>query len=104
MATPRNTQPDLRLVDAESAVYDLARGPESTSDRIRRLQIEARTLALEQIEVLEKALMHAAEMARDIAEGGDAYPVGAREIAGRLVTDLPGKADTIRQIVSRAHG
>jgi hypothetical protein len=36
-----------------------------------------------------------------VAEGGDAYPVGAREIASRLVADLPAKAETIRTIVAR---
>ena len=96
-----SAKPDLRLVSAESEIYDLMRAPETTAGRVRRLQLEARALAVEQVEALEKVLKQAAEMAREIAEGGDAYPVGAREIASRLVVDLPIKADTIRTIVAR---
>ena len=94
-------QPDLRLVHAEAEIYDLMRKPETTADRVRRLQLEAKALAVEQVEALEKMLLEAAAMAREIAEGGDAYPVGAREIAGRLTTDLPSKAETLKAIVSR---
>jgi hypothetical protein len=98
-ATP--AKPDLRLVAAQSEVYDLMRAPESTSERVKRLQLEARALALEQVEALEAVLFKAAEMAKEIAEGGDAYPVGAREIASRLMADLPQKAETMKTIVSR---
>lgn len=94
-------KPDLRLVAAQSEVYDLMRAPESTSERVKRLQMEARALALEQVEALEVVLMQAAEMAKEIAEGGDAYPVGAREIASRLMVDLPQKAETMKTILSR---
>jgi hypothetical protein len=94
--------PDLRLVQGESEIYDLMKPPESTADRVRRLQLEARALAVEQVEVLERALLQAAALAREIAEGGDAYPVGAREIASRLVTDLPIKAETLKAIVGRS--
>jgi hypothetical protein len=94
--------PNLRLVEAESAVYEMMRTPETTADRVKRLQIEARALAFEQVEAFEKMLIQAAEMAREIADGGDAYPVGAREIASRLVADLPMKAETIRTIVARS--
>ena len=94
-------KPDLRLVEAESAVYEIMRTPETTSERVKRLQLEARSLALEQVEALEAVLLQAAAMAREIAEGGDAYPVGARELAGRLAQDLPAKAETMRTIISR---
>jgi len=98
-----DTKPSLRLVEAESAVYEMMKAPETTADRVKRLQAEARALALEQVEALEKVLHQAAAMASEIAEGGDAYPVGAREIASRLVSDLPMKAETIRTIVARSH-
>ncbi|GAA0384423.1 MULTISPECIES: hypothetical protein [Brevundimonas] len=95
---------NLRLVTApDAAVYDLMRAPESTAERVKRLQAEARALALEQVTALEDALMVAAKLAREIAEGGDAYPVGAREIASRLTEELPSKAETIKVIVSKAH-
>ena len=95
------SKPDLRLVAAQSEVYDLMRAPETTSERVKRLQLEARALALEQVEALEKVLFQAAGMAKEIAEGGDAYPVGAREIASRLMVDLPQKAETMKTIASR---
>jgi hypothetical protein len=95
-------KPDLRLVPAEAEIYDLMRVPETTTERVRRLQMEARALAVEQVEALEKVLMQASVMAREIADGGDAYPVGARELAGRLAADLPSKAETLKAIVSRA--
>lgn len=94
------SRPDLRLV-AESEVYDLMRGPQSTADRVRRLQAEARALAIEQVEALERVLNEAAVMAEEIARGGDAYPIGAREIASRLAEELPAKAGNIKAIVSR---
>jgi hypothetical protein len=95
-------KPDLRLVPAEAEIYDLMRVPETTTERVRRLQMEARALAVEQVEALERVLMQASVMAREIADGGDAYPVGARELAGRLAADLPSKAETLKAIVSRA--
>lgn len=104
MATmPRKTQSNvanLRVVEAE--VYDLMKPSETTAERVRRLQREARALALEEVELLERTLLDAARRAKEIAEGGDAYPVGAREIASRLADDLPTKAETIKLIVGRS--
>ena len=99
--TNTDAKPDLRIVETESAVYDLMRAPETTADRVKRLQMEAHSLALEEIEALEKLLLDAAAKAKAIADGGDAYPVGAREIAVRLSADLPTKAETLRMILSR---
>ena len=42
-------------------------------------------------------------MAKEIAEGGDAYPVGARELAHRLAQDLPVKAETMKAIIAKSH-
>ncbi|WP_339915736.1 hypothetical protein [uncultured Brevundimonas sp.] len=119
-----STKPDLRLVEAgidraatvEAAV--LAAAPvapppalkhtgggasQTTAARVRSLLKEARALALEQVESLETALQDAAEIAAEIADGGDAYPVGTREMASRLASDLPAKAEAIRAIVKRLH-
>ncbi len=95
-------EPRLRVVSPEAEVYDLMRAPVTTAERVKRLQLEARGLALEQVEALENALHAAAAIAKEIADGGDAYPVGAREVASRLVSDLPIKAETIRTIVARS--
>ena len=57
---------------------------------------------MEQVEALERVLLEASRMAKEIADGGDAYPVGAREIASRLHSDLPAKAETLKAIVGRS--
>ena len=101
MTTKAKSETNIRLVAAEAEVYDLMRPAQTTAERVKRLQAEARALALEQVEALEAALCKAADMAKEIADGGDAYPVGAREIASRLAADLPTKAETIKTIVHR---
>ncbi|MFT4911920.1 MAG: hypothetical protein ACI9YM_000493 [Brevundimonas sp.] len=126
VTTPRkiaSTKPDLRLVGAGSdraaaveaavlaavpvetapALKSRAGGVQSTSARVRSLLQEARALALDQVHALETALQDAADLAREIADGGDAYPVGTREMASRLASDLPAKAEAIRAIVKRLH-
>ena len=86
---------------ANSEVVALARGPETATDRIRRLQWEARMLAAEQAEALGADLEALAARAVEIAEGGEAYPAGVREIASRIATDLPEKAKTLLTILHR---
>jgi hypothetical protein len=102
MPKSSTSKPDLRLVPGDAEIYDLMRTPETTTERVRRLQLEARALAVEQVEALERVLLDASRMAREIADGGDAYPVGARELASRLSSDLPAKAETLKAIVSRS--
>ena len=102
MPKSQPAKPDLRLVSAEAEIYDMMRTPVTTADRVKRLQMEARALAVEQVEALEKLLLQSAAMAKEIAEGGDAYPVGARELAGRLASDLPSRAETLKAIASRS--
>ncbi|MFT4955630.1 MAG: hypothetical protein ACI8U3_002027 [Brevundimonas sp.] len=101
MAGKGKSEPTLRVVSTESEIYDLMRKPETTGERVRRLQMEARALAVEQVETLEKLLLEASALSKEIAEGGDAYPVGAREIATRLAADLPTKVETMKQIIRR---
>jgi hypothetical protein len=84
-----------------SEVVALARGAESTNERIRRLQWEARVLAGEQAEALGADLEAMAERALEIAEGGEAYPAGVRELAARIAVDLPLKAKTLLTILHR---
>ena len=83
-------------------VYNLSRGPETTTQRVRRLQSEARLLAREQIEAMSRDLDELAQRAAEIADGGDAYAVGVREMASRLASDLPQKAQSLRAILNRS--
>ena len=75
--------------------------PETAADRIRKLQAEAQTLARAQIEELHVAMVALARHAEEIAEGGEAYPVGARELARRLVDEVGQRAQTLQAILSK---
>lgn len=104
-ATP--AAPALRVVptaEVHALVTPVVTAPAavpSTAERVRKLQAEARALAHEEIEALALEMDQTADRAREIALGGDVYPVGAREIASRLVTDLPPRAETLRMILTR---
>ena len=85
----------------DSEVYNLMRKPESTAERVKRLQQEARMLAREQIEALEHQLLAVSRQAEEIALGGDAYPVGARELCRSLIEEIQAKAMTLAAILHR---
>jgi hypothetical protein len=76
--------------------------PESPVDRIKRLQFEARSLAREHIEMLAATLTEVSRLAGEIAEGGDLYPVGARELSRRLTEESCKQALTLTAIIDRA--
>ena len=94
-----NETPKLSLVSDE--VYQLGRKPETTSARVKRLQAEARILAREQVEALEKSLNALAAQAREVAEGGDAYPAGVRDLAARLAEDLETRSQSMQVLMAR---
>jgi hypothetical protein len=75
--------------------------PDSPADRIRRLQNEARTLAREHIELLVSALAEVTRLSGEIADGGELYPVGARELSRRLAEDSGHHVLTLTAIVDR---
>ena len=74
---------------------------EPLATRARRLQAEARACAREHVEQLRAGLAEVARISGEIAEGGDAYPVGAREIARRLVEEAASQALTLSAINER---
>jgi hypothetical protein len=75
---------------------------EPRAERIRRLQAEAQALAREQIALLQEQLLEVTRLAQEIADGGDAYPIGARELSRRLAEDLPRQAGTLAAIARKA--
>lgn len=75
---------------------------EPLSQRILRLQAEARSLAHEHVELLRTALAEVARLSEEICEGGEAYPVGARELARRLTEEAGHQALTLGAINDRA--
>jgi hypothetical protein len=74
---------------------------ESISERVKRLQAEARGLAREHILALKAAMEEVERLAAEVAAGGEAYPAGVRDIARRLVEDCETKGQTIAMLVQR---
>ena len=74
---------------------------ETVAERVRRLQQEARLLAKDHIRSLSTQMMAVEQIAAEIAEGGEAYPPGVRELASRLVEDIDARVQTLEAIVSR---
>jgi hypothetical protein len=104
MTVPKRTNsegPNLSLVSDLAPLYDLGRKPETTAERVRRLQAEARILAREQVDALSRQMGAVIATATEIAKGGEAYPVGIREQAERLVSDMEAKMQGMRAIMDR---
>ncbi|MFT4076725.1 MAG: hypothetical protein QM647_14470 [Asticcacaulis sp.] len=79
---------------------DMPQVRESRTQRVRRLQEEARALAREQIAEFEVLLDATAKAALEIADGGEVYSIGAREICRRLAEELPRTLQTL-QVISK---
>jgi hypothetical protein len=75
---------------------------ESRAQKVLRLQEEARALAREQVSEFEALMQATSDMAREIAEGGESYAVGARELCRRLSEELVFTAGTLRAILNKA--
>ncbi|MEM9965487.1 MAG: hypothetical protein AAGC58_09085 [Asticcacaulis sp.] len=88
------------MPNVQSLVEATTIARENRTERVHRLQEEARSLAREQIAELEVLIDATARMAFEISDGGDAYSVGAREVCRRLADELPRTLQTL-QMVSR---
>jgi hypothetical protein len=77
------------------------RADDTISQRVRRLQAEARGLAHEHVLALRAALETVEALSADIAHGGEAYPVGVRDIARRLAEDIGAKSQTLELLSTR---
>lgn len=75
--------------------------PETVAARVRRLQAEAKALAKDHVRELTAAIAELEVMAAEIAEGGDAYPPGVRDVARRLAEDCESRVQTLESIVAR---
>jgi hypothetical protein len=74
---------------------------ETVAERVRRLQAEAKQLAKDHVHALSAAIMNAEAIAAEIAEGGDAYPPGIRDLARRFVEDAGARVQTLEAISAR---
>jgi hypothetical protein len=93
--------PSLSVV-ADNDLKTNAPKTETVAQRVRRLQLEAKTLAKDHVRALNQALVDVEMLAAEIAEGGDAYPPGVRDLARRLAEDCTSRVQTLEAIVSRA--
>jgi hypothetical protein len=73
----------------------------SVADRVRRLRAEARQLAQDHVLALTSAMAEANRLAQEIAEGGDAYPPGVRDLARRFSEDCDLRVQSIEAITAR---
>ncbi len=80
----------------------LVRAAERVTDRISRLQLEAKALAAENTAGLAADLYGMAARALELAEGGDAYPPGVRDLAARVAASLAMNAKSIQTIQRQA--
>ncbi len=83
------TLPQLAFVPSDA---------DSPGARLSRLMMEAHQAADEQVKALEDALLNLAYLSVEIAEGGEVYPVGVREIFRRLAEDSVWRAQTLESI------
>jgi hypothetical protein len=79
----------------------LASTSETVAQRIRRLQAEAKGLARDHVLALIAAMRDAESIAAEIAEGGDAYPAGIRDLARRFVDDADARVQTLEALIAR---
>lgn len=75
---------------------------ETVAERVKRLQAEAKSLAKEHVRDLMASVATTQRLAAEIAEGGDAYPAGARDLCRRMVEDLDSRVQTLEVIVAKA--
>ncbi len=92
--------PSLSVV-ADNAVQTTAPKAETVAQRVKRLQAEAKQLAKDHVRSLNQALVDVEQLAAEIAQGGDAYPPGVRDLARRLVEDCEARVQTLEAIVAR---
>ncbi|MDZ4373216.1 MAG: hypothetical protein U1C74_17580 [Phenylobacterium sp.] len=83
---------DLKVVPSKT---------ETVAATVRRLQSEARQLAKDHVKSLSAAMAELEHLAAEIADGGDAYAPGVREVARQLAEDLDSRVQTLEAIAAR---
>jgi hypothetical protein len=87
--------PRLSVVSVETKL-------DSPAARAAHLYAEAQQAAFEQVRALEDGLATVVALAAEIADGGDVYPAGVRDLCRRIGTDLAQRSLTLDAIASRA--
>ncbi|HWU12695.1 MAG TPA: hypothetical protein VN157_01670 [Caulobacter sp.] len=91
----------LRVVTAGQRAKVAVESTAGLSERVQHLQAEAKRLAGDHIDALRASLLQTQRIAEEIANGGEAYPAGVRDLARRLGEDSVARSMTIESIVSR---
>ena len=89
--------PQLSIVRVDETV-------DTPAARAQRLYAEAKSAAFEQVKALEDSLSVVVGLAAEIAEGGEVYPAGVRDLCRRLGEDLQQRSQTLDVITQRAQG
>jgi len=95
MSTP------LRVVTTDAVPMAANAALPSLAERVRQLQAEARGLARQHTDALHDGLLAVSHLAAEVADGGDAYPPGVRELARRMVEENAARAATLEAILGR---
>jgi hypothetical protein len=94
--------PSLSVVADNDPRVTTAPKIETVAERVRRLQAEAKQLAKDHVFALTAAISEVERMAAEIAEGGEAYPAGVRDLARRFVDDCEARVQTLEAITARS--
>jgi len=92
--------PSLSVV-ADNDLKTILPKAETVAQRVQRLQAEAKQLAKDHVKALTTAMADLEELAAEIAEGGDAYAPGVRDVARRLAEELDSRVQTLEAIAAR---
>ncbi len=92
--------PSLSVVANNDLKTELQK-PETVAQRVRRLQAEAKTLAKDHVATFGVAMADLGQLAHEIAEGGEAYAPGIRDLARRLAEELDARVHTVQAIAAR---
>jgi hypothetical protein len=89
---------------AATRIVSFPTSPEgiSLAERMERVRLDASRIASEHTAALMRTFEDAAALAEEVANGGEAYHVGVREIARRTHIDLAAAVLNLRSIVGRA--
>lgn len=77
-------------------------GSAALHERIQQMRVETRLLVMEHVDRLRDSLLRTQQIAEQIADGGEIYPPGVRELAARVREDAAAKAQTLGAIMARA--
>jgi hypothetical protein len=73
--------------------------PASAGLRARQRFEEAKAAALEHMRALEESVTTVRDLSAEVAEGGEVYPPGVRDLAKKLSEELFWKAKTLQKLM-----